>query len=211
MKKGKKSSRRGGWAGKILKIDLSSGEIVSEPLTDDLAFGFLGSRGFDAKFLWDMVKPGIDPLGPENVLSLGAGLLTGTVFPECGRLNVGCLSALTGIFGYGNAGGWWPSRLKAAGYDQVIVTGKAFKPVYISINDDNVEIKDAGDIWGKTTLETEKILRQKHGRDVRVCGIGQAGENLVRTASTMVDGSFSAHGGSGAVWGSKNLKAIATT
>ncbi len=207
----KDSNVRGGWAGKLLKINLSNGEITENPLTDDLAYGFLGSRGFDAKFLWDLVKSGIDPLSPENVLSLGAGVLTGTIFPECGRINVGCLSALTGIYGFGNSGGYWPSRLKAAGYDQVVITGKSPKPVYILVNDNNVEIKDAADIWGKTTIETEKILREKHGKDVRVCGIGQAGENLVRTASTMVDGSFSAHGGSGAVWGSKNLKAIAVT
>jgi aldehyde:ferredoxin oxidoreductase len=94
-----------GWAGKILKINLSKKTIVEEPLTDDLAIRFIGSRGFDAKFLWDLIKPGIDPLGPDNILSLGAGLLTGTIFPECGRVNVGCLSPLTGIYGYGNAGG----------------------------------------------------------------------------------------------------------
>ncbi len=200
-----------GWAGKILKINLSKKEFKEEELTDDLAFGYIGSRGFDAKFLWDLVKPGIDPLGPENVLSLGAGLMTGTVFPECGRMNVGCLSALTGIYGYGNSGGYWPGRLKAAGYDQIVITGKSEAPVYIFIDENNVVIKDAGDLWGKSIIETEKILRDKHGRDVRVAGIGQAGENLVRTACTMVDGSYAAHGGSGAVWGSKNLKAIAVT
>ncbi|MBI4186519.1 MAG: hypothetical protein HY530_03305 [Chloroflexi bacterium] len=202
---------RGGWAGKILRVDLTRGKIVEEPLTDDLAYDFIGSRGFDAKFLWEMVKPNIDPLSPENVLSLGAGLLTGTVFPECGRINVGCISALNGIYGFGNSGGWFPSRLKAAGYDHIVVTGKAPKPVYIFINDDGAQLLDAGDLWGKNTIQTEKLLRQKYGRDTRACCIGQAGENLVRTASTMVDGSFSAHGGSGAVWGSKNLKAIAAT
>ncbi|MBI4286179.1 MAG: hypothetical protein HY670_09865 [Chloroflexi bacterium] len=205
------SNKRGGWAGKILKIDLTAGKVVEEPVTDELAYSFLGGRGFDAKFLWDMVRPGIDPLAPEAVLTLGAGLLTGTVYPECGRVNVGCLSPLTGIYGFGNSGGWWPTRLKAAGYDHIIITGRSPKPVYVLINDDGVEIKDAGDIWGKTTTETEKILRDKHGRDVRVAGIGPAGENLVRTATTIVDASYSAHGGSGAVWGSKNLKAIAVT
>jgi len=207
----KDDDNRYGWAGKILKINLSKKTIVEEPLTDDLAIRFIGSRGFDAKFLWDLVEPGIDPLGPDNVLSLGAGLLTGTIFPECGRVNVGCLSPLTGIYGYGNAGGYWASRLKAAGYDHVVITGRSPKPVYILITDEIVEIKDAGDLWGKTTAETETILRTRHGRDVRVCGIGQAGENLVRTATTIIDGSFAAQGGSGAVWGSKNLKAIATT
>ncbi len=207
----KRANVRGGWAGKLLKVNLSSGAITEEPISDDLAYGFLGGRGFDAKYLWDSVKPGTDPLGPENVLTLGAGVMTGTAFPECCRVNIGCLSPMTGIYGYGNAGGWWPGRLKAAGYDHIIITGKSPKPVYMLINDDGVEIKDAGDIWGKSTLEMEKILREKHGRDVRVCGIGQAGENLVRTASTMVDSAFSAYGGSGAVWGSKNLKAIAVT
>ncbi|MBI4285699.1 MAG: hypothetical protein HY670_07345 [Chloroflexi bacterium] len=206
-----KARVRGGWAGKILKVDLSRNTITEEPLSDELAFGLLGGRGFDAKFLWDLVKPGIDPLGSENVLSLGAGLLSGTIFPESGRINVGCLSPLTGIYGCGNAGGWWPSRLKAAGYDHIIITGRAARPVYILINDDGAQIKDAGDLWGMTTYEMEKALRDRHGRDIRVCGIGPAGENLVRTAATIVDGSFSAHGGSGAVWGSKNLKAIAVT
>lgn len=200
-----------GWAGKVLKVDLSKREVVEEPLSDDFAFLFLGSRGFDAKFLWDMIKPGIDPLGPENVLSLGAGLLTGTIFPECGRVNVGCLSPLTGIYGYGNAGGYWASRLKAAGYDHVIITGRSEKPVYLLITDNIVEIKEAGDLWGKSTFQTVKILRERHGRDMRVCCIGQAGENLVRTACTIIDGFFAANGGSGAVWGSKNLKAIAAT
>ncbi|MBI4284948.1 MAG: hypothetical protein HY670_03480 [Chloroflexi bacterium] len=206
-----KAAVRGGWAGKILRIDLTAGKIQEEPLSDDLAYGLLGGRGFDAKFLFDLVKPGIDPLGPENVLTLGAGMLSGTIFPETGRINVGCLNPLTGIYGYGNSGGWWPSRLKAAGYDHIIVTGRSPKPVYVFINDDGAEIKDAGDLWGKTTLEMEKIIREKHGRDVRVAGIGPAGENLARAASTIVDGDFSANGGSGAVWGSKNLKCIAVT
>lgn len=200
-----------GWAGKILKINLSTKTIVEETLPDDLAIGFIGSRGFDAKFLWDMVKPDIDPLGPDNVLSLGAGLLTGTIFPECGRVNVGCLSPLTGIYGFGNAGGYWAGRLKAAGYDHVVVTGRSPFPVYILITDEIVEIRDAEDLWGKTTAETETILRFRHGRDIRVCGIGPAGENLVRTAATIFDATFAAQGGSGAVWGSKNLKAIAAT
>ena len=135
-----KADVSGGWVGKILKVDLSHNRITEELLGDELAFSFLGGRGFDAKFLWDLVKPGTDPLGPGNILSLGAGLLSGTVFPECGRINVGCLSPLTGIYGCGNSGGWWPGRLKAAGYDHIVISGKSPNPVYMLINDGGVEI-----------------------------------------------------------------------
>jgi len=198
-----------GWAGTILRIDLTREKIVKQPLSKDMACNFLGGRGFNAKVLWDEIEPGTDPLSPNNVLCIGVGPLNGTLMPMSGRFNVSCKSPLTGILGDGNIGGHWASELKFAGYDQIVITGKAKKPVYIWINDDDVEIRSADHLWGKTTWETEKIITKEHGRDVQVCGIGQAGENLVRCSTTIANLFRSGSPGSGAVWGSKNLKAIA--
>lgn len=197
-----------GWAGTILRIDLTKEEIIKQPLTKEMAYNFLGGRGFNSKVLWDEIEPRIDPLGPKNVLCLGVGPLNGTLMSLSGRSTSSCLSAMTGIFGDGNMGGVWGAELKIAGYDQIVVTGKSKKPVYVWIDDDNVEIKDASHLWGTTTWEADRIIRHEHGRDVSVCGIGQGGENLVRTASTICDLSRSSNPGSGAVWGSKNLKAV---
>lgn len=197
-----------GWAGTILRIDLTKEKIIKQPLNKELAYNFLGGRGFNAKTLWDEIKPGIDPLGPENVLCIGLGPLNATLMPMSSRMNVSCKSPLTGILGDGNAGGFFSVELKFAGYDQIVFIGRAKKPVYLWIEDEDVEIRDAGEIWGKSVYEIDKILRKEHGEDIEICGIGQAGENLVRTASTMSGLASSANPGSGAVWGSKNLKAI---
>ncbi|MFX0195338.1 MAG: aldehyde ferredoxin oxidoreductase family protein [Candidatus Hodarchaeota archaeon] len=198
-----------GWAGTILRVDLTKEQPTKQPLTKELAYNFLGGRGFNIKTLWDEIRPGTDPLGPENVLCLAIGPMNGTIMPLCSRMNVSCKSALTGIFGDGNAGGNWPVELKFAGYDQIVFTGKAKKPVYLWIEDDDVEIRDAQEIWGTSVFETNKILMKEHGKDIEICSIGQAGENLVRVASTMSGLSSSSTPGSGAVWGSKNLKAVA--
>ncbi|MHA2408137.1 MAG: aldehyde ferredoxin oxidoreductase family protein [Candidatus Ranarchaeia archaeon] len=197
-----------GWAGTILRVGLTKEKIDKKPLTKELAYNFLGGRGFNAKVLWDEIKPGIDPLGPENVLCIGVGPLNGTAMPMSGRFNITCKSPLTGILGDGNAGGYWAPELKFAGYDQIVITGRSEKPVYLWINDDCVEIKDASHLWGKTTWESEKIIQEEHGKDVQVCGIGQAGENLVRASTTIANLFRSGSPGSGAVWGSKRLKAI---
>lgn len=198
-----------GWAGTILRINLTAQKVIKQPLSKEIAYNFLGGRGFNAKILWDEVEAGIDPLLPENVLCLAVGPLNGTVMPMSARFNVSCKSPLTGILCDGNIGGYWGPELKFAGYDQVVVTGKSKDPVYVWISDDNVEIMKADHLWGKTTWETEKILQEDHGRDTQVCGIGQAGENLARVSTTMANLFRSGSPGSGAVWGSKNLKAIA--
>jgi aldehyde:ferredoxin oxidoreductase len=197
-----------GWAGRILIIDLTKEMIYKQPLSKAMAYGFLGGRGFNAITLWNELKPGIDPLHPDNVLCIGVGPLNGTLMPMSGRFNVSCKSPLTGILGDGNLGGHFGAELKFAGYDQIVVKGKAKKPVYLYIRDDEVEIKSAEHLWRKTTWETEEVLKNEHGRDVRVCCIGQAGENLVRSSTTIADMFRSGSPGSGAVWGSKNLKAI---
>lgn len=198
-----------GWRGTILRIDLTKNEITKQPLNEMIMRNFIGGRGLNSKTLFDEVKPGIDPLGPENVLCLAPGPLTGTPLGLTSRLEVSTLSPYSGILGDGNAGGSFATFLKWAGYDQIVITGRAPSPKYLWIDDENIELKDAEGLWGKTTWETTDILQKRHGKNISVAGIGQAGENLVRFASTIVDKYASAARGSGAVWGSKNLKSIA--
>ena len=203
------SSKLYGWGGTILIVDLTREKVIKQPLEKEVAVKFLGGRGLNDYMLYKLVKPGIDPLSPDNVLCLANGALAGTVLPMTSRIHVSTLSPLTGILGDGSAGGDFAARLKHAGYDQIVITGRASKPVYIWIEDDDVEIRDASHLWGLTTDEMVEALRDEHGDDIAVAGIGPAGEHLVRFASTIVDRFHSAARGTGAVWGSKNLKAIA--
>jgi len=198
-----------GWRGTILRVDLSNEEVIKQPLNKSVARDFIGGRGFNSKTLFEEVKPSIDPLGPKNILCLAPGPLSGTTLGMTSRLEVSALSPYTGILGDGNVGGSFAAFLKRAGYDQIIITGKANSPKYLWIEDENVELLDASDLWGKTTWETTDLLKERYGRDISVACIGQAGENLVRFASTIVDEHSSAARGSGAIWGSKNIKAIA--
>jgi len=198
-----------GWIGTILRVDLTKEKVTKQPLDESVVRDFIGGRGLNSKTLFDEVKPGIDPLSPENVLCLAPGPLSGTPLGLTSRLEVSTLSPYSGILGDGNVGGSFATFLKRAGYDQIVITGRASSPKYLWINDESVELRDASDLWGKTTWETTDILRERHGKKIGVGCIGQAGENLVRAASTIVDKHSSAARGSGAVWGSKNLKAIA--
>jgi aldehyde:ferredoxin oxidoreductase len=199
-----------GWAGKILRIDLTKEKIVETSLTKELAYNFLGGRGFNIKTLWDEIRPGIDPLSPENVLCFGVGPLVGTIVSLCCRFNVSAKSPETGILGDSNSGGFWGPELKFAGYDQVVITGKASKPTYLYINDDQIELRDASHVWGKNVPETEKIILKEVGdKNAKIASIGVAGENLVRIACVMVDiFRAAAWTGMGDVMGSKNLKAL---
>ena len=196
------------WRGTILRIDLTRKEITKQPLSEVVAMDFIGGRGLNSKTLFDEVKPGIDPLGQDNVLCLAPGPLTGTPLGLTSRLEVSTLSPYSGILGDGNVGGSFAPFLKRAGYDQILITGKATSPTYLLIDEGKVELKDASDLWGKTTWEADSILHSRHGKNISVACIGQAGENLVRFASTIVDKHSSAARGSGALWGSKDLKAI---
>lgn len=200
-----------GWAGTILKVDLTKRKVSKQLLTEELAKGFLGGAGINAKILYDEITPGIDPLSPENILCFGVGPLGGTLAPSSGRYEVTTKSPMTGIFGDANSGGHWGAELHIAGYDNIVIRGRADKPVYLWIDDDNVELRDAHGIWGKNTWETEKILKAEIGDPtIRVSSIGQAGENLVRYACVICDLSRAAgRCGTGAVMGSKKLKAIA--
>jgi len=199
-----------GWRGTVLRVDLTREKITKQPLDKEVAAKFIGGRGLNSKVLFDEVKPGIDPLGPENVLCLSSGPLTGTSVSLSSRIEVSTLSPYSGILGDGNSGGDFPTVLRRAGYDQIIITGRASNPKYLWINDGTVELRDASDLWGRTTWETNDMLHEELGKDIRTMSIGQAGENLVRFACTVFDKHCTAARGSGAVCGSKNLKAIAT-
>lgn len=199
-----------GYAGKILRIDMSSGAVTHMP-TMDYANRFLGGRGIAAKIYWDEVPPEVKAFNPENRLIFALGPLagfrgmSGTRWQICGK------SALTTpeYFNYCNLGGDWGAQLKLAGYDALVVQGRSEKPVYILIQDEEVEIRDASALWGKSTVETREILKEELGSPVKVVAIGPAGENMVTFASVLADRDASGSSGLGAVMGSKNLKAIA--
>ncbi|MCU0571677.1 MAG: aldehyde ferredoxin oxidoreductase family protein [Syntrophobacteraceae bacterium] len=197
-----------GWQGIALSVDLTRRQIDREVIDPLFAEQFIGGRGFTSRRLLDRIRPGMDPLSPENVLCFGAGPFSGTSLAMSSRIHVSTLSSYSGILGDGNAGGGFAYRLKRAGYDLIVVTGRSETPVYLWIQDDAVQLIDASDLWGSTTWRATDLLRRRHGSGVSVAIIGQAGENLVRVASTIVDKYASAARGSGAVWGSKNLKAV---
>jgi aldehyde:ferredoxin oxidoreductase len=200
-----------GWTGTILEIDLTHERIHKKPLSENLAYSYLGQSGINARLLYDRVSPNTAPYSPEAPLIFGIGPLGGTMAPCSGRFTVTFKSPLTGIFGDSNCGGHWGSELKMAGYDHIVITGKAENPVYIWIDNDRVEIRDARPFWGKTTWETDELIRQDLGEETAqlVC-IGPAGENLVRYAAIICNlARAAARCGPGAVMGSKNLKAIA--
>ncbi|GBD13939.1 putative oxidoreductase YdhV [bacterium HR24] len=198
-----------GWVGTVLRIDLTNGRIVREPLNMDWARQFLGGRGLGTKYLYEEIDPRCDPLGPDNKVIFATGPLTGTYAPTGGRYMVLCKSPLTDAIACSNSGGYWGPELKFAGYDMVILEGKAPKPVYIWVYNDHVEIRDASHVWGKDTAHTEDILRSETDPQARVAGIGPAGENLCRVACVINDkGRAAGRSGVGAAMGAKNVKAI---
>ncbi|MDP2744461.1 MAG: aldehyde ferredoxin oxidoreductase family protein [Dehalococcoidia bacterium] len=199
-----------GWSGKLLRVDLSKGGVARQPLDEAFALKWLGGEGFGAKILWDGATPQVaDGLDERNLLIFSTGVLTGTPAPASGRLEIVARSAITGIFGDSNSGGHFAPALKQAGYDALIIEGKAAVPVYLWIDDDRVEIRDARHLWGRTVPETEEILRRELGADVQIACIGPGGENLVRFAVIVSSPTrVAGWGGVGAVAGSKRLKAV---
>ena len=168
------------FAGKLLEIDLTSGRIEKRPLDIESVLTYAGCRGYNAKLLWDMVPPGTDPLSPDNVLIFGAGTLTGTSAPTSGRITITCKSPATGRYLKTNVGGHIGPELKFAGYDFLVIKGRSARPVYITIVDDDVRIRDADGIWGKDVRETTTRLVELSGDpETEVACIGPAGENLV--------------------------------
>jgi len=201
----------GGYNGKILRANLSDDSISVEAIDELFCRKYLGGAGFIAYFLWKELKPGVDPLGPDNKLIFAAGPVTGVPLPGSGRHCIGAKSPLTGSYSKSEVGGFWGAELKHAGYDAIIVEGKAEKPVYLWIQDGEASLRDASHLWGKNTKETDQTIRDELGDSlIRVTSIGPGGENLVRFACIMNDLKDAAgRGGTGAVMGSKNLKAIA--
>lgn len=205
------ASGRVSHAGNVLHVDLDSRELWIERPPEDRYRKLLGGRGFILHYLLEEMPPGADPLGPENVLIFAPGVLSGTILPGTGRHGVGAKSPLTGVLASGEAGGWWGHELKRAGLDAVVFRGRADTPVYLWVHDQQAELRDAGQLWGKSTGESQAVIREELGDDrVRVAGIGIGGENLVRYAAVMHDINRAAgRSGLGAVMGSKHLKAVA--
>ena len=199
------------WAGKILRVNLSAGTVTPEPLNMDWARQYLGSRGLGTKYLVSEIDPQVDPLSPDNKIIWATGPLTGTMASTGGRYTVITKGPLTGAIACSNSGGYWGAELKMAGWDMVMFEGKSPKPVYLYINDDVAELRDAADIWGKSVWETEEHLKTTLQDPLtRISGIGRAGENQVLFAAVVNDLHRAAgRSGVGAVMGSKNLKAIA--
>jgi len=205
-----------GYAGRILKVDLSSGSIESCETPERLARAFIGGRGLGAAFLYKEMPQGVDPLSEGNVLIFMTGPATGLPIPACARWEAVTKSPLTGMYLCSSVGGFFGARLKFAGFDGIILSGKSRSPVWLDVVDGEAELHDAGEIWGLNTEETEiSIQRKLKDKRVSVASIGPAGENLVKFASVQVDmrsggrsGSLG-RGGVGAVMGSKRIKAIA--
>lgn len=200
----------GGYTGKILRINLTDRTSNTETLNLEMAKKYLGGRGLAGKMYTDEVATDVDPFSPDNKLFIATGALTGTNAPTSGRFMVVTKSPLNSTLASSNSGGFWGPQLKFAGYDMLILEGAASTPVYISIKDDQVEIKEADHLWGKDVYETSALLKQEFGDDqAKVLTIGPAGEKLSYMAAVMND-LYRAAGrnGVGAVMGSKKVKGI---
>jgi len=199
-----------GYAGRILRVDLTSKQVWTEPLDPAVAEKFLGGRGFSAYLLYTETEPGLAPLSPQNPLILSAGPLSGLLVPGAGKLDVTAKSPLTGGYASANMGGLMAAELKYAGYDSIVITGASDRPVYLHIDDSRVQIRDACAHWGLGSLTLEERLKGELGEDFQIATIGPAAENLVRYACITHDfGRQAGRGGVGTVMGAKKLKAIA--
>lgn len=199
-----------GYAGSILRVDLTEKKVKKDVLTEDFARKYVGGRGFVAKILFDEVPAGADPLGPDNVLVIASGPLSGSMTPGGAKVHMGAKSPATGGYGDSNMGGHLAAEMKFAGYDAVVIRGKSTNPCYVVIDDDRVEIREAGELWGKGAMTAEKMLKDMLGEEFQVMVIGPAGEKAVKYACICHDfGRQSGRTGLGAVMGSKGVKAVA--
>ena len=197
-----------GYAGSILYVDLTSGSIRREPLDPEMVRSFIGGWGINYRLAYDLIPPDIDPLDPENCLIIGCGPFAGTIVPGSAELLITSRFPINGAYATACGGGNFPLMLKLSGYDHVVISGRAERPVYLKIRDEDVELCDASDLWGRDVFETVDELRARH-EPCSVIPIGQAGENLVKVSITSIDkGGTLGSGGLAAVMGSKNLKAI---
>jgi len=198
----------GGYTNNIAHIDLTTGTVNTSPIQEDDARKYIGARGLGVKYVFDN-GPTVDAESPDNLLSIMTGPLTGTLASMSGRMAVVSKSPLTGTIADSHIGGWTAAKLKWAGFDGLNIKGKAANPTYLYIDDGNIEIKDAGDLWGKGVHDTLATLKERHGDDIAMLAIGPAGENKVRFACLINENDRSAgRGGMGCVAGQKNLKAI---
>jgi aldehyde:ferredoxin oxidoreductase len=199
-----------GYCGKMLFVDLTKGSHEVQALTEATAKQYIGGYGIGAKVLFEKMKPGSDPLGPDNIVGFTTGPLTGTSALLSGRFTVVCKSPVTGGWNDANSGGFFGPELKKAGFDAVFVQGVSKKPVYVWIKDGDVEIKDATQLWGKDVLETEEALKAELGeKRIQAATIGPAGEKLSLISAVINDSHRAAgRGGCGAVMGSKKLNAV---
>jgi aldehyde:ferredoxin oxidoreductase len=200
-----------GWNRKVLRVNLSAGTCTPEPLNMAWANDYLGSRGLASKYLVEEIDPRVDPLSPENKMIMATGPLTGTMASTGGRYTVVTKGALTNAIACSNSGGYFGAEMKFAGWDMIIFEGKSPKPVYLFVENDKAELRDASHLWGKTCWETEETIKAGHqDPQIRVSSIGAAGENAVLFACIVNDLHRAAgRSGVGAVMGSKNLKAVA--
>lgn len=196
---------------KIINIDLTNNTISVRKLKEEMLKNYLGGSGLAAKLLYDELSADLLPLHPDSPLMFFSGLLTGTSIPTASKLSVCAKSPLTGIWNESTVGGKWGAELKFCGYEGIIIVGKAEKPVYLYITPKEIKIKDAQEIWGQDTYHVSQHLKEKHGPEIKIASIGQAGENLVNISSVVIEAPhcrLAGRGGMGAVMGSKNLKAI---
>ncbi len=199
------------WNRQILRVNLSKGTCTPEPLNMAWAFDYLGSRGLASKYLVEEVDPRVDPLSPDNKLIMSTGPLTGTMASTGGRYTVVTKGPLTGAIACSNSGGFFGAEMKFAGWDMIVFEGRSPKPVYLYLENDRAELRDAAHLWGKSTWVTEETIKAAHqDPQIRISSIGQAGENGVLYAAVVNDLHRAAgRSGVGAVMGSKNLKAVA--
>ncbi|MHB8763211.1 MAG: aldehyde ferredoxin oxidoreductase family protein [Deferrisomatales bacterium] len=201
---------KGGYAGKILRINLTDKTHRTEPLPVEVAKNYIGGAGFGIKYLYDEVAPHTDPLGPSNKLIVAVGPLTGSSVPSASRLSITAKSPQTNAVGTALSGGHFPAELKFAGYDALIIEGKAEEPTYVSIQDSKVTFRSAKSIWGLKTSDCQQVIKDElRDQSIRCLCIGPAGENLSKMACIVNERRAAGRRGLGAVMGSKNLKAIA--
>ena len=201
---------QGGYTGKVLRVNLTDQTAKEEALPLEIAQDFIGGAGFGVKYLYDEVKADADPLGPDNKLIFASGPFSGTSIPCASRMSVTGKSPLTGAVGMALTGGHFPVELKFAGYDALIIEGKAEKPTYVWIKDGEVKFRSAKKVWGMKTTDTQQIIKNElNDQNVRIASIGPAGENLSKMACIINEMRAAGRKGLGAVMGSKNLKAIA--
>ncbi len=199
----------GGYMGRILRINLTKLIAKAEPLSKELILNFIGGRGFCIKIIYDETSPETKPLGPENKLVIAVGPLTGTGAQGAGRWVAAFKSPLTGIYMRSTGGGLFGAELKFAGYDAIVVEGRAEKPTYVWVNEDEVEFRDASQIWNMASIDAAQFMKDETDKNAKAVIVGPAGENLVKTSAIVTDDSrTAARGGGGAVMGSKNLKGI---